>query len=496
MKEKCLIIGAGMGGVATALRLAHLGYQVEVFEKLARPGGRANLIEDAGFRVDPGPTILVMKEVFDETYQAVGENLDERVPFIQLDPNYRIYFHDNTHIDLHASMPRVAAELDRVEPGAGERLFQFLGVNALKYELGMDFVDRNFDSILDLFNLKAGLTLLRTKAAQKLYRHVSDYFKSEKLRKAFSFHSMFLGLSPFDALSIYSMITYADLARGMYYPMGGLHRLVEDMVALAESRGAVFHYDAPVSKILIEQGRTTGIQLEDGEKISSDRVIANADLPYVYTDLIGDQTQRRISDRKLAGMDYACSGYLLYLGLNRTYPDMCHQALYFADDYRANLDAIFKTYTLPEDPSFHLNNPSQTDPNVAPEGHTLLYLLAPMPNLMADIDWTTAAESVREGLISKLEMIVDTNIREHIVWQQEFTPLDFKSQYNAVLGTAFGSLSHKLSQSAVLRPHNLAREIPGLYFSGQGTYPGIGMPMVLLSAKLVVERIEAAHRRL
>jgi len=169
MKDKCLIIGAGMGGVATALRLAHLGYQVEVYEKLPRPGGRANLIEDAGFRVDPGPTILVMKETFDETYQAVGENLDERVPFIQLDPNYRIYFHDKTHIDLYASMPRIAAELERVEPGAGERLFQFLGQNALKYQLGMGFVDRNFDSLFDLLDFKAAQTLLRTKAAQKLF---------------------------------------------------------------------------------------------------------------------------------------------------------------------------------------------------------------------------------------------------------------------------------------------------------------------------------------
>jgi len=300
---------------------------------------------------------------------------------------------------------------------------------------------------------------------------------------------MFLGLSPFDALSIYSMITYADLARGMYYPMGGLHRLVEDMVALAEARGAVFHFDAPVSKILIENGRTVGLQLENGDKITGHTVIANADLPYVYTDLVGDQVRRRISNRKLAGMDYACSGYLLYLGLNRTYPKMRHQALYFADDYRANLDAIFKTYTLPEDPSFHLNNPSLTDSSVAPDGHTLLYLLAPMPNLIADIDWKNAAKTIREGLISKLEGIVDPDIRKHIVWQREFTPMDFKTQYNAVLGTAFGSLSHKMTQSAVLRPHNLARDIPGLYFAGQGTYPGIGMPMVLLSAKLVVERI-------
>jgi phytoene desaturase len=490
MSEKIYIIGAGMGGVAAALRLAHLGYDVNVFEKNPRPGGRASLIEENGFRVDPGPTILVMKDIFDDTYRAVGENLDERVPFIQLDPNYRIYFHDRTHVDLFASMPKIAAELDRVEPGAGERLFQFLGQNALKHELGMAFVDRNFDSLLDLMNFKAGARLLRTRAYQNIYRHAADYFRSDKLRKAFSFHSMFLGLSPFDAPSVYSMITYADLARGMFYPVGGLHRLVQDMVSLAETRGASFRYNAPVKKIVVENGHVAGLQLESGEVIPGRAVISNADLPYTYTDLIGGQVPRRYSDRRLAGMDYACSGYLLYLGLNRTYPDMRHQALYFAEDYQANLDAIFTDDTLPEDPSFHLNNPTLTDPSVAPEGHSLLYLLAPMPNLKADIDWETASAHVREGLIGKLETILDPEIRAHIVWQREFTPKDFQENYNAVLGTAFGSLSHKLFQSAYFRPHNVARDIPGLYFSGQGTYPGIGMPMVLLSAKLVTERIQ------
>lgn len=490
MPEKILIVGAGLGGTAAALRLAHLGYDVAVYEKNARPGGRASLIEEAGFRVDPGPTILVMKETFDETYQAVGEDLDARVPFHRLDPNYRIYFHDNTTLDLHASMPEIAAALEDIEEGAGERLFQFLGQNALKYELGMSFVDCNFDSPLDLMHLKAGARLLRTRAFHNMVRHAAEFFRSDKLRKAFSFHAMFLGLSPYDAPSVYSMITYADLARGMYYPIGGLHRLVKDMVSLAEDRGAVFHYNAPVEKIRVKNGRVAGLRLSSGEFIPGRAVISNADLPYTYTNLIGDQVRRKYSDRRLEKMDYACSGYLLYLGLDKSYPDMRHQALYFSEDYRRNLDAIFKSFTLPEDPSFHLNNPTLTDPAVAPEGHTLLYLLAPMPNLRAEIDWSLATAPVREGLLRKLEALVDPAIRDHIVWQREFTPQDFKDDYNAILGTAFGSLSHKLFQSAYFRPHNVARDIPGLYFSGQSTYPGIGMPMVLLSAKLVTERIQ------
>jgi phytoene desaturase len=188
-------------------------------------------------------------------------------------------------------------------------------------------------------------------------------------------------------------------------------------------------------------------------------------------------------------MHYACSGYLLYLGVDRVYDHMQHQALYFSDDYRANLDAIFVDKTLPADPSFHLNAPSLTDPRLAPPGHTLLYVLAPMPNLEADIDWNQAAAPVREMLLDKLAQVVDPHIRQHIVWERQFTPQDFQTQYNAVLGTAFGSLAQGLFQSAYFRPHNKAHDIEGLYFVGQGTYPGIGMPMVLISARLVTERI-------
>jgi len=485
-----VIIGAGMGGLATALRLRHHGFEVTLLEKQGRPGGRSNIIEENGFRVDTGPTILVMKDTFEEMYRSIGQDLHARLEFIQLDPNYRIYFHDDTYIDLYSNMAQLAQEIERVAPGGAERLFRFIGEGARKYELGMDFVARNYDRITDLANPVAGMRLLETKAHQNLYRQVSRFFQdNDKLAKAFSFHSMFLGLSPFDALAMYSLITYADLALGMWYPKGGIYHVVEDMVSLAEEMGVTIRTGAPVAQIQVTGGRVTGVRLESGEEITADLVVSNADLPYTYRKLISGQHRKDYPDRRLDRMQYACSGYILYLGVDRTYPHVQHQALYFSEDYRANLDAIFETKTLPAEPSFHLNIPTVSDPGLAPAGHSLLYVLAPMPNLEADIDWDQAAPVVRDKLLAQLERLVDPEIREHIVWERDYRPTDWLNDINAVHGTAFGSLSHGFFQSSYFRPHNKARDIQGLYFVGQGTYPGIGMPMVMISARLVTERI-------
>lgn len=488
--KKLVVIGSGMGGLAAALRLARLGLDVTIVEKQPRPGGRSNVVEELGFRVDTGPTILVMKDTLEDTYRAIGQDLNQRISFTQLDPNYRIYYHDQTYIDLFSNMGKLAQEVEKVEAGSAERLFRFIGEGAKKFELGMNFVDRNFDQITDLANPQALLSLLSTGAHQNLYHQVAKFFDhNDKLAKAFSFHSMFLGLSPFDALAMYSLITYADLALGMWYPQGGIYRIIEDMVELAVEMGITIRLNAPVEEILISGGRVAGVRLEGGEIITADLILSNADLPYTYQKLVPAQYRKTYTDKRLEKMDYACSGYLLYLGVDKVYEHVRHQALYFSKDYRANLDAIFKTKTLPAEPSFHLNIPTTTDPTLAPAGHSLIYLLAPMPNLTAGINWDQAAPIVREQLLSQLERLIDPDLRQHIVWQKEYRPDDFERDFNAVHGTAFGSLSQGFFQSSYFRPHNTARDIQGLYFVGQGTYPGIGMPMVHLSAKLVTERI-------
>lgn len=484
------IIGAGMGGLATALRLRKMGYKVTIFEKQAKPGGRSNVIEEQGFRFDQGPTILVMKSAFEDTYAALGLDINERIEFEQLDPNYRIYFHDNTYIDLFSNMAQLAAEVEKVEPGSAERLFRFVGASAKKYELGMDFVTRNFDSILDLANPVAGVRMLSTGALSQLYGQVGSFFESDKLRKAFSFHSMFLGLSPFDAPAMYSLITYADLVLGMWFPKGGIYAIIEDMLSIADEMGIEIRTNAPVAQILIENGKVTGLQLQNGESHEFDMVVSNADLPYTYRCLVPAEYRKNYTDQKLDRMEYSCSGYLLYLGVDKTYDNVAHQALYFADDYEGSLNAIFNEKVLPDEVSFHLNIPSKSDPTLAPPGHSAIYVLAPMPNLEGNVNWREAAPKVRAELMSKIsELLDDPDFEQHIVYEREYTPIDFQNDINAVHGTAFGSLAQGFFQSSYFRPHNKARDIDGLYFVGQGTYPGIGMPMVLISAQLVTERI-------
>lgn len=484
-----IIIGAGMGGLATALRLAHQGFQVTVLEKQPCPGGRSSVLQEHGFRMDMGPTILVMKDVFEELYKSIGRDIHECLQLTQLDPNYRIYFHDETYIDLYSNMAQLAQEVEKIEPGAAENLFRFMGSAAKKYQLGMDFVVRNYEKITELANPVAGLRLLQTNSCQRLYDQIGSFFQSDKLRKAFSFHSMFLGLSPFESLAMYSLITYADLALGMWYPRGGIYSIIEDFLRIAAEMGVQIRTNAPAEEIVIENNKVIGVRLESGEFIKADLVVSNADLPYTYKHLIDRRYRQDYPNERLDKMKYACSGYLLYLGVNKTYENIQHQALVFSEDYRANLDAIFVHKTLPKDISFHMNIPTVSDPTLAPMHHSLIYMLAPMPNLSANLNWHETAPIVREQLLSKLETLVDPTIRQHIVWEREFTPLDFEKNYNAVLGTAFGSLSQGFFQSSYFRPHNKAYDIGGLYFVGQGTYPGIGMPMVLLSARLVTERI-------
>ena len=487
---RIVIIGAGMGGLATALRLGQRGFQVTVVEKQPRPGGRSNLLQEAGFRADTGPTILVMKASFEELYRSIGEDLSQRLQLVQLDPNYRIYYHDGSYIDLYNNMARLAQEVEKVQPGSSERLFRFIGDSAKKYELGMEFVERNYYHITDLANPKAGWRLWQTKAHQNLYKQVAGYFEhNDKLSKAFSFHTMFLGLSPFDALALYSLITYADLALGMWFPMGGIYSIIEDMLRLGEQMGVEVRTNSPVEEICIENRNVTGVRLAGGEVLPADLVVSNADLPYTYRRLIPPPYRGSFSDGKLEKMKYTCSGYILYLGLDKTYPHVRHQALYFSEDYLTNLDAIFTNKRLPEDPSFHMNIPTVTDPSLAPPGHSLIYILAPMPNLQAHIDWNEAAPHLREQLIDRLERIIDPEICQHIVWERQYRPGDWLTDINATLGTAFGSLSQGFFQSSYFRPHNKAAGVRGLYFVGQGTYPGIGMPMVMISSRLVTERI-------
>ncbi len=482
-----LIIGAGIGGVASAARLVRNGYDVTVVEKNSVPGGRCNQILHDGHRFDVGPSLFLMPEVFAETYAALGEKMEDHLDLRRVDPTYRVRFDDGTELALTADINTMQSQLEALERGAFGGFLRYLVEGHQHYHLALEhFVGRNFYSLLEYFSLRNLPLLFKLKALVKHFDNIGNYFQHPRLKSAFTFQNMYLGLSPYEAPAIYSLLQYTELADGVWFPMGGMYRIIESLVAIAEAQGARFIYDAPVKQIEVNGDRATGVVLEDDRHLSADIIVANADLPYVYRHLLPDRAEAERLDRK----KYTCSAIMFYWGMDRVYPDLGHHNVFLSGDYRASFDRIFKDYTLPEEPSFYIHVPNRTDPSAAPPGHDNLMVLVPVGHLneVAHQDWATLQARARIAVLNRLAQIGLTDLEEHRKFEVSYTPHDWQRMFNLAKGAAFG-LGHNFSQVGYLRPQNRHRRYRNLYFSGASTHPGTGLPIVLLSARLVVERI-------
>ncbi len=482
-----LVIGAGIGGVASAARLVRNGYDVTVVEKNSVPGGRCNQILHDGHRFDVGPSLFLMPEVFAETYAALGEKMEDHLDLRRVDPTYRVRFDDGTELALTADINTMQSQLEALERGAFGGFLRYLVEGHQHYHLALEhFVGRNFYSLLEYFSLRNLPLLFKLKALVKHFDNIGNYFQHPRLKSAFTFQNMYLGLSPYEAPAIYSLLQYTELADGVWFPMGGMYRIIESLVAIAEAQGARFIYDAPVKQIEVNGDRATGVVLEDDRHLSADIIVANADLPYVYRHLLPDRAEAERLDRK----KYTCSAIMFYWGMDRVYPDLGHHNVFLSGDYRASFDRIFKDYTLPEEPSFYIHVPNRTDPSAAPPGHDNLMVLVPVGHLneVAHQDWATLQARARIAVLNRLAQIGLTDLEEHRKFEVSYTPHDWQRMFNLAKGAAFG-LGHNFSQVGYLRPQNRHRRYRNLYFSGASTHPGTGLPIVLLSARLVVERI-------
>ena len=487
-----------MGGLGLAARLAWAGYRVDVFEKNARAGGRADRLDiphpdgRGVFRFDMGPTLLLMPEVYRELFASVGRKIEDYVRLVPMETNYRTHFEPTSrfprpsHIDFTPNVPRMYEQLEAMERGAGARYFEFLRDGCRMYETSRrDFVGRNFFNPLEFFQPRNLGLLVKTKALRNMYRYVSGKFADPRLRAAFSFQTMYLGISPFAAPAVYALLPYTELANGIWFPMGGIYALIEAVQKLAEDLGARFHFNSPVRRVrLSDDGtRAVGVELEDGSTRSADAVIVNADLPYAYEKLLPDGKPRR-----LAKMKYTASGYMMYMGLNRRYPQALHHNVVFSGDYRRSFASIFDDLRVPERPNFYIAAPTRTDPSLAPEGCDILYILAPVPHLADGQDWEAEVPRIRRFVFAKLEELGFGDVRPHIVVESDLTPAGWQTRYNLDKGSAFG-LSHNFTQVGWFRPSNKHPRYDRLYFVGASTQPGTGLPMVLLSAQLTAERI-------
>ena len=492
MIRQVVIVGAGIGGLAAAMRLqASSRFQVTVLEKNATIGGRANIREVDGFRFDTGPSLLLMTDVYRELFAACGEKFDEWVRLIKMEPNYAVHFGDGSAMVMSSDLTTMVAELERIEPGSAAGYYRFLEDAGKKYRIGRrKFVEKNFAKAADFFTLGNLKLLGQLNALDKLYTHVSQYFQDDRLRQAFSMQSMYLGISPFDAPAVYTLLPYTELAEdGLYYPEGGIYALPTAMAAVARKLGVQIETGRNVTQIVVKDGKVRGVCVGD-ELLPADIVISNADLPYTYTDLLAERPAK-YEEASWKQQAFTSSAFMLYLGTDRVYSELRHHNFFLSSDYKRNFEEIFQAKAPPRDPSFYVNAPGRTDPSVAPPGHDTLFVLVPIPHLTDQMRWNGCQiERFKSKVYDKLESRGLTDLRKHIVVEQVITPHDWQTQYNLKYGAAFG-LSHGILQVGYFRPSNKAPKVDGLYFVGASTVPGTGVPLVCLGAKLVTERILA-----
>lgn len=488
-KKTATIVGAGIGGLCSAARLLKDGYDVSVYEKEDLVGGRANRIKQDGYIFDTGPTLLMMTDVLYDTFKYCGKDFNNYIELIQLEPNYQVAFADGSRITVSSNLPRFAQELAKFDPKAPEQFYRFFSDVAEIYRLSRGgFIDKNFDNITDFINLRSGLQLLRKRGLISLWKFVSRYFDDDRLRQLFSFQSMYLGVSPYEAPAVYSLLSYMETGLGIWYPKGGMYSLSQALEKLVIDMGGNIYTKTEVDKVIVENNIAKGIKLQKNKSINSDIVICNADLIYAYKNLLPSSIRLKSFGRKAENLKQASSALLFYWGVDSDLQGMLHHNVYLCRDFKNNLTEILHDHTLPSDPSFYVYIPTKTDPRLAPAGHSVVYILVPVPNLSKDNNWDKGIAIIRQQLLSRLKKEFGQDIKKHIRTEKIFTPHDFESKFNLTSGSAFG-LTHHLFQSGYFRPHNVERSVKGLYFVGASTYPGGGIPMVALSAKLVVERI-------
>lgn len=489
-----LVVGAGIGGIAAAARLARAGYRVTVVEKNEMAGGRCGQMTIQGHRFDTGATFFLMPELYAETFAALGERMEDHLDLRRVDPTYHLYFQDDSPLQLTSDLHALQAQVEAIEPGCFERLLAYLAEGRRHYRLAVPaLIGRDFKTLPEFLNLRMLHLFARVKAYRQHAAYARRFFKTEKLHMAFTFQDMYMGLSPYAAPAVYSLMQATELSDGLYYPMGGMYRVAEVLAALAEKQGVEFLYNAPVERIQVDGGRATGLALADGRSLPADLVLANADLGYVYRSLLPDDRAADRLDRK----EYGCATVMFYWGLDKPYPQLGPHNLFFAGDYRRSFEDIFSEASIPEEPNFYVHAPARIDPAAAPAGGETLYVAVPVGPMNAKHpqDWDAIRAKARSYILKRLAGLGMADLEAHIRAEVSFAPPDWKKRYNLTRGSAHG-LSHKLTQMAYFRPHKRHPRYRNLYFVGASTHPGTGVPTVLVSARLAAERImeENDHR--
>lgn len=480
------IIGAGLGGLSAACHLAGRGHEVVVLERELVPGGRAGVWRESGYTFDTGPTVLTMTGILADTFRSAGEEMSDHVRVAPVDPMYRACYPDGSEILCRHGLEAMRAEIaDKSGPADADGFVRFCTWLTSLYDLELpNFIDRNFDSPLDLaWPISPILKLVRLGGLRRLSSVVTDYFHDPRLQRLFSFQSMYAGLSPFDALAVYAVITYMDSVEGVYFPEGGMNAIGRGLAAAAEKAGATFLFGADVTALERTGARVTGLRLASGEVITADAVVANPDLPYVYEALLDDTPAPRVARKG----EYSPSCTVWLAGIKGQFPaSAAHHNIHFGEQWKEAFDALLRDGRPMPDPSLLITSPTKSDATLAPPDAHSLFVLEPMPNLDGKIDWSRERDALKHRLLQRVERLgysVDAEVQRFV------DPTDWQ-QMGMAKGTPF-ALSHRFLQTGPFRPGNIDGRIPGLTFVGSGTVPGVGVPMVLLSGRLAADRVES-----
>lgn len=484
-----VIIGAGIGGITTAVYLAKNGYKVSVYEKNSSPGGRCGQLIRDGHRFDLGATMLMMPGIYHEVFDSLGIRLEEGKDIVPLKNLYRIYFDDNSRLDFTPDSERMRTQLENIDPGSSEKAEEYVSKGYEMYTASMErLINRNFYNLFQLVNFKNIPFLFRIKAFTRHYSFARKYFSNKHLLKAYTFQDIYVGQSPFNSPALFCMVPAAELTEGSFSPSGGgMFRIVEKLISAAEDMGVKFHYGTPVKQIIVSGKKADAIILHDNTEVKAGIIISNADLPYVYRDLLPDKRKSRHLDR----LKYSCSALCFHWGLDKVYPQLKHHNVFLSDRFREGLEKIMKYKSVGENPSFYVHAPARTDPEAAPENHDTLSIAVAVGHIDKKFrqDWDIIREKTRKAVIDRLKRLGMNDIENHIKFEICYSPESWESACNISRGSVFGSLGHNIFQMGYFRPHNRHDRYKNLYFVGGSTHPGNGIPNVLLSAKLVSERI-------
>ena len=488
--RQAIVVGSGFGGIASALRLRAKGYKVKIIDKCSMLGGRAQVFTRNGFKHDAGPTVITAPFLLEELFSLYQEKLSDHINLVPLTPWYRFYFSDKTTFDYGGSLEDTLSEIDKFEPRDKAGYLRLLNHSKNIFDIAFTKLSAiPFHQFFLMITLIPKLIVLRS--YESVWGMVSRHLINPKLRQAFSIQPLLVGGNPFSTTSIYGLIHYLERAYGVFFAMGGTGAIVGALKSLMERNNIEIILNTTVKKLVVNDGKVSGLILDDGSQIDADLIVSNADATYLHQNMIDQDKVALSSKLKLKLAHYSMGLFVIYFGTTKQYPSVVHHTIWLGKTYKELLSNIFDKKILSDDFSLYIHRPTATDESFAPKGCDSFYVLCPVPNLKAEIDWSTEGNILKDKIIAALDQTILPDLKKHITSDFFMTPSDFKTDYLSTHGAGF-SIAPLFRQSAWFRFHNKAEGIQNLYLTGAGTHPGAGLPGVLCSAKVIDQLIPHA----